>query len=179
MTTEEHAAMRDVRVVTWRTLGVLLLVAALMAVPAAGIRADAADASLVIAALRVLEQDYVDPVDAAQMLNVATAVLRHGTELGTDALPEIPSGTTRARAIAMFTTAFSRAAQTGVADRTTLAYAATAGMLASLRDSHTYFIEPAALREGRRQLSGRPGFSGIGVGIVSREDSAGTRWVFV
>lgn len=172
--------MYDARRMRWRTWGALLIVvAALLAAPVVGTRADAADASLVIAALRVLDQEYVDPVDAAQLLNAATAVLRQGTRLGTDVLPEIPSGTSRTRAIAAFTTAFSRAAQTGVADRTTLAYAATAGMLASLRDSHTFFIEPAALREGQRQLSGRPGFSGIGVGIVSREDSAGDRWVFV
>jgi len=156
-----------------------LAVGLLLAVPAAGIRADAANASLVIAALHVLEQEYVDPVDAVQLLNTGTAVLRRGTGLGTDVLPQIPPGTTRAHAVAAFTTAFSRAAQTGVAARTSLAYAATAGMLASLRDSHTYFIDPAALREGQRQLSGRPGFSGIGVGILSREDSAGVRWVFV
>lgn len=162
-----------------RWTALLLAIAVLVAVPAVGAHADAANASLVVAALHVLEQDYVDPVDAVQLLNVATAVLRQGTGLGTDILPNIPPGTSRAHAIAAFTTAFSRAARTHTTGTTELAYAATAGMLASLRDSHTAFIDPASLREGRRQLAGRPGFSGIGVGIVSREDSAGARWIFV
>lgn len=171
--------MPNARTVRWRSWAALLAVAVLMTAPAVPIRADAANASLVIAALHVLEEQYVEPVDAVPLLNAATAVLRHATGLGADALPDIPAGTKRPRAVAVFTAAFARAAETGAASRTNLAYGATAGMLASLRDSHTFFIDPVALREGRRQLQGRPGFSGIGIGIVAREDSTGTRWVFI
>lgn len=171
--------MPNAGTVRWRWPAALLLAVALVTAPAVPIRVDAANASLVIAALHVLEEQYVDPVDAVPLLNAATAVLRHATGLGADALPDIPAGTSRAHAVSAFTAAFARAAETAAASRTNLAYVATAGMLASLHDSHTFFIDPAALRESRRQLSGRPGFSGIGIGIVGREDSTGTRWVFV
>ena len=49
---------------------------------------------------------------------------------------------------------------------------ATAGMLASLHDSHTSFLDPKAFQESRQQILGRPGFTGIGVVIISRKDSA-------
>jgi carboxyl-terminal processing protease len=52
-------------------------------------------------------------------------------------------------------------------------------MLASLRDSHTFYLDPAQWVEYRKQLTGNPGFSGIGVVITSRADSAGVRWIFV
>lgn len=173
------AAMRRARASRLRWCAGALLAALLIVVPAAGPRADAANGSLVIAALRVLKQQYVDPVDPVKLLNAATAVLRYGTHRGPDVLPDIQPGTPAAEAVTRFTGTFARAAQTGVVPETQLAYAATAGMLASLHDSHTYFLDPAALREGRRQLSGRPGFSGIGVVILSRQDAAGIRWVFV
>jgi carboxyl-terminal processing protease len=52
-------------------------------------------------------------------------------------------------------------------------------MLFSLHDSHTYYLDPTALRESQRQLLGNPSFSGIGVTIASRKDVAGVTWVFV
>jgi carboxyl-terminal processing protease len=166
------------RAIRWRWYAAMLA-ALLIVVPAVSHRADGAKATLVIAALRVLEQEYVEPVDRVQLLNAATAVLRAGTHLGTDTLPDIRSGTSESRAVAEFSATFSRAAQTRVASETDLAYAATAGMLASLHDSHTYFLDPTALREARRQLTGHPSFSGIGVSIVSSQDAAGVRWIFI
>ena len=157
-----------------------LLVAALLLAPFTQIRhASAADGSLVLAAIRVLQEDYVDPIQPVALLNAAITVLRKATNLGADALPEIPPSTAAADAAAQFSSEFARAAQTGAMPETQLAYTATAGMLASLRDSHTFFLDPAALRESRRQISGNPGFTGIGVTIISRKDAAGTAWIFV
>ena len=157
-----------------------LLVAALLVAPFTQVQhASAADGSLVIAAIRVLQEDYVDPVQPVPLLNAAIAVLRKATNLGADALPDIAAATTASEAASQFSSEFARAAQTGAMPETQLAYTATAGMLASLHDSHTFFLDPAALRESRRQISGNPGFTGIGVTIVSRKDAAGTAWIFV
>lgn len=141
--------------------------------------AAAADGSLVLSALHVLEQEYVDPVHPVSLLNAAIATLRKATSLGREVLPDIPAGTPQSRAEGIFLEVFHRAAQTGLVPETQLAYAATAGMLASLHDSHTYFLDPAALRESRRQLFGNPGFTGIGVTIVQRKDASGVGWIFI
>lgn len=157
-----------------------LIAAALLVTPFTQMpRASAADATLVIAAIRVLQEDYVDQVQPITLLNAAVAVLRKATNLGPDALPDIPASTPASDGAAQFTAEFQKAAQTGAMPETELAYNATAGMLASLRDSHTFFLDPAALRESRRQISGNPGFTGIGVTIVSRKDAGGTSWIFV
>ena len=157
-----------------------LIAAALLITPFTRMpRASAADATLVVAAIRVLQEDYVDQVQPVALLNAALAVLRKATSLGADALPDIPASTPASDAAVQFTAAFQKAAQTGAMPETELAYTATAGMLASLRDSHTFFLDPAALRESRRQISGNPGFTGIGVTIVARKDASGTSWIFV
>jgi len=165
---------------TLRALVAGLLVAVLLAAPFAQVqRAAAADASLVIAAIRVLQEDYVDAVRPVPLLNAAIAVLRKATNSSAAALPDISPAATASDASAQFSTEFTRAAQTGVMPETELAYTATAGMLASLHDSHTFFLDPASLREARRQIEGNPGFTGIGVTIISRKDAAGTAWIFV
>jgi carboxyl-terminal processing protease len=157
-----------------------LLAAAVLAVPFSQVpHAAAADASLVIAALHVLEQQYVDPVRPVPLLNAAVATLRKATHLGSDVLPDIAPGTPEAEATAEFSAEFSRAVQTGAMPETPLAYLATEGMLESLRDSHTHFLTPQQLREERRQLFGNPVFTGIGVTITQRKDTAGTGWIFV
>ena len=157
-----------------------LLVAVLLTAPFTQIRhASAADGSLVLAAIRVLQEDYVDQVQPVTLLNAAIAILRKATNLAADALPDLPAAMPASDAAAQFSAEFSKAAQTGAMPETQLAYAATAGMLASLRDSHTFFLDPAALRESRRQISGNPGFTGIGVTIVERKDASGTAWIFV
>jgi hypothetical protein len=130
------------------------VVAALLLVPVAGLPpASAADASLTVTALRVLEQAYVEPVDPVQLLNAGIATMRAATKLGADALPDIAPGTPEVDAGTQFATEFSRAAQAvpAGASGTQLAYVATAGMLASLHDSHTYYLPPQAFRETQRQ----------------------------
>ena len=160
----------------------VLLALVLLLVPFAQLpKASAANGSLVVAALRVLEQEYVDPVQPVQLLNAALATLRKAANKGSDVLPDISKGTPEAEADAQFVSEFSRAAQfvpPGMSP-TQLAYLATQGMLFSLKDSHTYYLDPDALRESRRQLFGNPSFTGIGVEITAQKDSAGVQWVFV
>jgi carboxyl-terminal processing protease len=157
-----------------------LLAAVLVIAPFTRVQhAAAADASLVLAAIRVLQEDYVDPVKPVPLLNAAIAVLRKATNAGAAELPDIASAATSSDAASQFSTEFARAVQTGAMQETQLAFTATAGMLASLHDSHTFFLDPASLREARRQIEGTPGFTGIGVTIVSRKDAGGTAWIFV
>src|SRR5579883_1269162 len=155
------------------------VVAVLLLVPVAGLApASAADASLTVTALRVLEQAYVEPVDPVQLLNAA---MRAATKLGADALPDIAPGTPEVDADTQFAAEFSRAAQAvpAGASGTQLAYVATAGMLASLHDSHTYYLPPQAFRETQRQVTGNPSFTGIGVEITSQKDSSGTQSIWI
>jgi carboxyl-terminal processing protease len=157
-----------------------LLAVAVLVMPCANVSpAWGADGSLVIAALHLLERTYVDPIQPVPLLNAAIATLRQATNEGAGVLPDIAPGTPDARADAQFVSEFVRAAQVSTLPEAQLAYAATEGMLLSLHDSHTYYLDPVALRESQRQLLGQPSFSGIGVTIASRKDAAGISWVFV
>ena len=159
-------------------LGIVLALMFLLVPPGPIQYGAAADGSLVIATLHVLEQDYVDPVNPVQLLNAAVAALRKATNLSADQLPDITEGTSEADAQGGFITEFTRAAQTGVMSETQLAYVATAGMLASLHDSSTSFLDPSQLRENRPQLSGDTNV-GIGVTLISRKDPEGAAWIFI
>lgn len=122
----------------------------------------------------------MDPVQPVALLNAAIVTLRKAANLSATALPEIPSGTPSKEAEAVFAATFARAAQASPMPQTQLAYAATAGMLASLKDTHTNFLDPQQFQENRMQLLGRPGFTGIGVLITSRKDPAtNDGWIFV
>ena len=89
-----------------------LAVAIVLALFIIGARTNSAGAPLVIAALRVLEQAYVDPVRPVQLLNAAVDVMRKATHLGASELPPIPAGVTESQAIAAFRREFARAAGT-------------------------------------------------------------------
>lgn len=159
---------------------VLALAVILLTSPLASVRpVAAADHNLVFAALHVLQDEYVDQVQSVPLLNAAIAALRKANNQSAAALPDIPSGTSERDAESAFAAAFARAAQGSPLPETQLAYAATAGMLASLRDSHTSFLDPQQFQESRQQLLGKPGFTGIGVLITSRKDSGGEGWIFV
>lgn len=172
--------MSLVRAVSTRWLAVILAVV-LMTSPLTPVQhVAAADQNLVFAALHVLEDEYVDPVQPVALLNAAIVTLRKAANLSATALPEIPSGTPSKEAEAVFAATFARAAQASPMPQTQLAYAATAGMLASLKDTHTNFLDPQQFQENRMQLLGRPGFTGIGVLITSRKDPAtNDGWIFV
>lgn len=162
---------------SWCAVAVIIALGVVLVRPPAP--ALSANGSLVIAALHVLEQNYVERVQPPQLLNAAITTLRKATQLGPHDLPGIPATTPEAGSTAGFMKVFARAAQARAMPETQLAYLATAGMLASLQDSHTFFLDPAALRESQRQLRGAPGFTGIGVVITSRQDPAGVGWIFV
>ncbi len=157
-----------------------LLVVGLLLTPFTRVQhAAAADGSLVIAAIRVLQQQYVDAVQPVPLLDAAIATLRKATHLGADVLPDIAPGTPETEAASQFTAEFSRAAQAGAMPETQLAYLTTEGMLESLHDSHTHFLTPAQLAEERRLLFGNTVFTGIGVTITQRKDAGGAGWIFV
>ncbi len=159
---------------------VLLVVMILLASPLAPHpSAVAADQNLVFAALHVLQDDYVDPVQPVTLLNAAIAGLRKVTNQSASVLPDIPNFASEREAEAAFAATFARAVQYSPVPETQLAYAATAAMLASLKDSHTNFLDPQQYQESRQQLLGRPGFTGIGVLITSRKDAAGEGWIFI
>lgn len=151
----------------------LVLVAVLVAVLAAPAmpRANAASAPFVIDALRTLQKNYVDTLAAAPLLNAALAA----AEKRADAQPfGGPIGPTASddRAISLFTQRFAEIASQ-VADKVTetdLAYAATAGMLDSLHDSHTGFVPPALYQEIKRRETGQAAFSGVGIVLLHRDD---------
>ena len=171
--------MHPVRAVWTPGLGILLTLVFLLTPPGPVRQATAADGSLVLAALHVLEQEYVDTVNPVQLLNAAIAALRDAANLGADQLPDIPEGTSDAAAQDSFITAFARAVQTGSMSETQFAYAANRGMLASLHDSSTSFLDPSQWGEMRGQSLGAPQSVGIGVTVISRKDPEGVAWIFI
>ncbi|HLJ58356.1 MAG TPA: S41 family peptidase [bacterium] len=130
-----------------------------------------ADAGLAIAALHVLEQRYVKAVQPVTLLNAAVDSLRKTTH---EDLPEIPDGTLGAQAEGVFRQDFARAAQADTANDGTLAYQTTRDMLASLHDTHTFYLDPAQFKEWQDRYAGKPGYAGVGSLLASIKDSAGT-----
>jgi carboxyl-terminal processing protease len=160
---------------------VALLIAVLLVTSLIGgiVPAHAATGSLVLSAIDVLDRNYVDPIHPVDLLNAAIATMRQQTHAGAAALPDIPPATDPVSAERQFLAEFDRAVQMGGVSPSQLAYNATAGMLASLHDSHVYYMDPARFQENRQSLDGNPGFSGIGVIISGQADASGTHWVFV
>lgn len=159
------------RIHTLQAIAVLLAVTLLplAAVPPA----QAADAGLVIEALRQLRNRYVEQIASVALLNGAIGGLR--TTLSTAGvqvdLQEIPAGTGNGQADAAFRARFdaATAAAGGRVTSTALAYAAIRAMTEVLNDSHTGFITPEANRERQLRLLGQSGFSGAGIVIMPRE----------
>ncbi|HLW49058.1 MAG TPA: S41 family peptidase [bacterium] len=161
----------------WLALFVAVLLSA--AVAAGTAPAHAATGSLVLSAIDTLDRNYVDPIHRVDLLNAAIATLRERTHAGPTVLPDIAPATGALQAQQEFLSEFDRAAQMGVEAPSQLAYDATEGMLASLHDSHVYYMDPSRFQENRSSLNGSPGFSGIGIMITGQADPAGVHWVFV
>lgn len=158
----------------------LLVAVVLVATLAGGIvPARAATGTLVLSAMDTLDRNYVDPIHPIDLLNAAIATLRQQVRANATVLPDITPGSGLNEAQQQFLAEFDRAVQMGNESESRLAYDATAGMLASLHDSHVYYMDPARFQENRQSLNGAPGFSGIGIMIVGQADAAGTHWVFV
>src|SRR5256712_1281066 len=151
----------------------VVLLAVLAAVPFAG-PAQAADQSLVLEALQVLQTHYVDPVSAAKVLNAAVAGLREQLSAAGIAadMPEIPSSVTETDARRQFDERFltATAAASGQLTKTQLAYAAIRSMTDSFHDSHTGFLTPEQNAERRQRQRGQAGFTGVGIVLLPKED---------
>lgn len=150
-----------------------LLMAAVTLLPMAAPRAQAADAGLVLEALSVLRDRYVDPVDPTAVLDGAVGGLRSALSAAgvqTDLAP-IPPGTALAQAETAFRARFSAASAVGAGrvSSTALAYSAIRAMTAVLRDSHTGFITPEQNRERQMRQQRQAAFSGIGIVLMPRE----------
>lgn len=157
------------RVLPALALVLALLLAATVAPPAVR----AADVGLVLEALAVVRDRYVDPVDPMALLNGAIAGLRRALSAAGVAadLAEIPAGVAVGAAETVFRARFA-AAVTQAAGRvstTNLAYTAIRGMTAVLNDSHTGFITPEQNRERQLRQRRQAAFTGIGVVLMPRD----------
>src|SRR3989441_9577252 len=152
----------------------VVLLAVLAVVPFAG-PAQAADQSLVLEALQVLQTHYVDPVNATKVLNAAVAGLREQlSAAGIPAdLPDMPSSfltESDARQIFLERFATAAAAASGQLTKTQLAYAAIRSMTDSFHDSHTGFLTPEQNAERRQRQRGQAGFTGVGIVLLPKDD---------
>ncbi|MGQ0549466.1 MAG: S41 family peptidase [Armatimonadota bacterium] len=149
----------------------LLLIVTLL--PLAAPHAQAADAGLVLEALRQLRARYVEPVDSVALLNGAIGGLKTSLSAAGAAaeIPEITSGSSDPQAEAAFRVRFdaaTAAAGTRVTP-TALSHAAIRSMTAVLKDSHTGFVSAEANRERQLKLQGQAGFTGAGIVLMPRE----------
>src|SRR2546422_4958774 len=151
----------------------VVLLAVLAVVPFAG-PAQAADQSLVLEALQVLQTHYVDPVSAAKVLNAAVAGLREQLSAAGIAadMPEIPSSVTEtdARRQSDERLLTATAAASGALSKTQLAYAAIRSMTDSFHDSHTGFLTPEQNAERRQRQRGQAGFTGVGIVLLPKDN---------
>src|SRR2546428_2422467 len=151
----------------------VVLLAVLAAVPFAG-PAQAADQSLVLEALQVLQTHYVDPVSAAKVLNAAVAGLREQLSAAGIAvdMPEIPSSATETDARRQFGERFitATAAASGQLTKTQMAYAAIRSTTDSFHDSHTGFLAPEQNAERRQRQRGQAGFTGVGIVLLPKDN---------
>lgn len=156
-----------------RALPAIILVLVITLLPVAAPPAQAADAGLVLEALRHLRARYVVPVDTVALLNGALAGLR--SALSASGVPvemaEIAAGTANGQAEAAFRARFDAvtAAAGGRVTPTALSHAGIRSMTAVLRDSHTGFISAEANRERQLKLQGQAGFTGAGIVLMPRE----------
>ncbi len=158
--------MRHVRIVSAVLIGAVAVMLAAPGMP----RAEAADAQFVLRALQVLEKHYVDPLSPPALLNAALDSAREQFHLAPFGGP-IPQNADAVEASQIFTQRFDEilSQADGAEEGTAIAYAAVAGMLDSLHDSHTAFIPPDVYGEEQRRESGAAAFTGIGIEMLSRD----------
>jgi len=167
--------MKRSRMIAALLAAVLAVTAAAPAIP----RAEAADAGFVLETLQTLRENYVDPLSSIMMLNAALTSLEQKTGV-TPFSGQIPQGVSDTLVTGLFIQRFDEifSRVKGQYSVTDLAYAASAGMLESLHDSHTGFIPPAAYQEEKRKENGQAAFTGIGVVLLARDGQFYIREVF-
>src|SRR5437016_6793709 len=167
--------MKRSRMIAALLAAVRRVTAAAPAIP----RAEAADAGFVLETLQTLRENYVDPLSSIMMLNAALTSLEQKTGV-TPFSGQIPQGVSDTLVTGLFTQRFDEifSRVKGQYSVTDLAYAASAGMLESLHDSHTGFIPPAAYQEEKRKENGQAAFTGIGVVLLARDGQFYIREVF-
>ncbi len=158
----------------WQVLLSALIVCVLTVPFVAPAQAQAADAGLVIEAMRVLQANHFRPAEPVKILNVAISSLRANLSTAGVAvdLPEIATGTSDANAQRQFAERFAIALNAGTSaglTQTQLAYQAIRGMTESFQDSHTGFLTPEANRERRQRQRGEAGFTGVGIVLTTKE----------
>ena len=122
---------------------------------------DSGIAIIQIAYDRLLDE-YIDPLEPAPLMAAAwDGVAAEAAALGLDAPPRPSFGATRADALAAFALAYVPFAN-GIADPTTLRYAAIRGMASSLADCHTFFLNPVA---SDTLIDTRSGVGAVGIGV--------------
>ncbi len=159
----------------------ILWVTSLACLGHAPIKAQAAgaDSSLVLAALHVLETDYVKPVDATKLLNATIAGLRKAAHQGAETLPDIPTGLQEAQAIGAFRQEFGVATKVANVSEADLAYAATREMLASLHDSRVHYFDATAFKLRRDLQAGRLQYQGIGIELKAIKGNSDANELYV
>jgi len=144
---------------------------ALTATPAGSAAAPTPDLALLlkdggIAIIQIaydrLLDGYIDPLEPAPLMAAAwDGLVAEAVAQGLDA-PTRPSfGASRADALAAFALAYVPFAN-GAGDPTPLRYAAIRGMAASLRDCHTFFLNPVA---SDTLVDERAGKGSVGIGV--------------
>ncbi|MBI3998721.1 MAG: S41 family peptidase [Armatimonadetes bacterium] len=154
-------------------VAVLVLSLALAGLPLAAPRPAQANVGLVLEALGVLRENYVDRLDAVMLLNGAIRGLRAAlSAAGIQAdLAEIGAGVSDAQATSAFRAQFEEAVRAagGRLTPTALAHAAIRGMTAVLEDSHTGFVSPDVNQEFQARARRQAQFSGVGIVLMARE----------
>lgn len=137
--------------------------------------ARAADAGLVSEAARTLQVNHYKSVETVKLLNLAIAALR--TKLASAGvaveLRDIAAGTPDQDAHRQFAERFAIALNAGAStglNETTLAYQAIRGMTESYQDSHTGFMTPEQNLERRQRQRGEPGFTGVGIVLLLKDN---------
>lgn len=167
--------MKRFRIISATLVALLAVTLAAPAIP----RAEAADAGFVLETLQTLRENYVDPLPSVMMLNAALTSLEQKTGVSPFS-GQIPQGVSDNLVSGLFTQRFDEifSRVKGQYSVTDLAYAASAGMLDSLHDSHTGFIPPVAYQEEKRKENGQAAFTGIGIVLLARDGQFYIREVF-
>lgn len=105
---------------------------------------------------------YIDPLEPAPLMAAAwDGLVAEAVAQGLEAPPRPSFGASRADALAAFALAYVPFAS-AAADPTPLRYAAIRGMAASLRDCHTFFLNPVA---SDTLIDTRAGKGSVGIGV--------------